>query len=95
MEKTDGRPKTYETREIPSAGDSGGGVTAKLKGRHYIVGIVSYGTACDKLLNGRLPKAQVMTDLRYYTADIDTVIGLQAEDRERRWRRDLTKQKKP
>ncbi|KAL6727669.1 hypothetical protein Aduo_009525 [Ancylostoma duodenale] len=66
-------------------GDSGGGVTSSLNGRSYLMGLVSHGTACTDLIIGAPPKAQMMTDIMYYTADIDTALGTRVDDRRTRW----------
>lgn len=40
-------------------GDSGGGVTASVGDRSYLMGVVSHGTSCYDLLSGTPPGAQV------------------------------------
>ncbi|KAK6740794.1 hypothetical protein RB195_008941 [Necator americanus] len=57
-------------------GDSGGGVTAKIGYRTYLVGVLSRGTPCKDLYSGRQePKAQLHTDITKYTALIDSWLG--------------------
>ncbi|VDO77740.1 unnamed protein product, partial [Heligmosomoides polygyrus] len=53
-------PDTFCTQEYSEKdGDSGGGITSVINGRHYLVGLVSYGTSCEDLVKGAAPKAQV------------------------------------
>ncbi|KAK6740793.1 hypothetical protein RB195_008941 [Necator americanus] len=63
-------------REFGLLGDSGGGVTAKIGYRTYLVGVLSRGTPCKDLYSGRQePKAQLHTDITKYTALIDSWLG--------------------
>ncbi|CAJ0599774.1 unnamed protein product [Cylicocyclus nassatus] len=57
-------------------GDSGGGVTAKIEGRYYLIGIHSYGTDCGKVLEAKLPAVQINTDVSYYKTLIKSWIQL-------------------
>uniref|UniRef100_A0A0K0DNV6 Peptidase S1 domain-containing protein n=1 Tax=Angiostrongylus cantonensis TaxID=6313 RepID=A0A0K0DNV6_ANGCA len=83
------KPDTFCTFERAERnvchGDSGGGVTTSLEGRHYLVGLVSFGTSCTDLAMGSRAEAQVHTDLAYYTADIDEFLNMKVEDRKERW----------
>ncbi|VDM60226.1 unnamed protein product [Angiostrongylus costaricensis] len=57
------KPDTFCTFERAERnvchGDSGGGVTTSLEGRHYLVGLVSFGTSCTDLAMGSRAGAQV------------------------------------
>ncbi|EYC01383.1 hypothetical protein Y032_0108g73 [Ancylostoma ceylanicum] len=52
---------TYEQSE--RNGDSGGGITASVDGRTYLLGVISFGTGCDELLNGKPPSSQASIHL--------------------------------
>uniref|UniRef100_A0AAF5PQI7 Peptidase S1 domain-containing protein n=2 Tax=Wuchereria bancrofti TaxID=6293 RepID=A0AAF5PQI7_WUCBA len=54
-------------------GDSGAGLMVQLhNGRWLLLGIVSYGSSCDKLLQKRAqPLAQVYTNVKMYRGEID------------------------
>ncbi|CAJ0599863.1 unnamed protein product [Cylicocyclus nassatus] len=48
-------------------GDSGGGVYATINGRDYLIGIVSFGSDCEELLNRTATAAaQMNTDIVYH-----------------------------
>ncbi|KAK6740805.1 hypothetical protein RB195_008945 [Necator americanus] len=71
---------TFCTFERPDRnvchGDSGGGITARIDGRTYLAGVVSFGSSCDDLQSGRAkPEAQVNTDVTKYAALIDSWLG--------------------
>uniref|UniRef100_A0A1I8EJE7 Peptidase S1 domain-containing protein n=1 Tax=Wuchereria bancrofti TaxID=6293 RepID=A0A1I8EJE7_WUCBA len=55
------------------SGDSGAGLMVQLhNGRWLLLGIVSYGSSCDKLLQKRAqPLAQVYTNVKMYRGEID------------------------
>ncbi|KAJ1347650.1 hypothetical protein KIN20_002770 [Parelaphostrongylus tenuis] len=42
-------------------GDSGGGITTSLDGKHYLVGLVSFGSSCSDLIMGSSAAAQAST----------------------------------
>ncbi|WKY01083.1 hypothetical protein Q1695_015240 [Nippostrongylus brasiliensis] len=90
-EESGKKPDTFCTTEKSDVnvchGDSGGGLTTVIEGRHFLMGLVSYGSACDDLLLGARPSAQIHTDINYYTADIDMILGLRVEDRKPTWER--------
>uniref|UniRef100_A0A8R1Y588 Peptidase S1 domain-containing protein n=1 Tax=Onchocerca volvulus TaxID=6282 RepID=A0A8R1Y588_ONCVO len=58
-------------------GDSGGGLMAQLhNGRWLLLAVTSYGRSCEKLLKKRIqPLAQVYTDIRMYSGEIDKFTG--------------------
>ncbi|CAJ0599359.1 unnamed protein product [Cylicocyclus nassatus] len=56
-------------------GDSGGGVTATISGRNYLMGVVSEGPDCDKVAKEGSEEPQVCTDIMYYKKYIQKWIG--------------------
>ncbi|CAJ0599596.1 unnamed protein product [Cylicocyclus nassatus] len=66
---------TRSNGQIVCQGDSGGGLTTKIRGRSYLVGIVSYGPKCNSIAE-MLPRQslQVYTDIMYHKKMIETRI---------------------
>ncbi|KAK5972770.1 hypothetical protein GCK32_004563 [Trichostrongylus colubriformis] len=67
-------------------GDSGSGVIAKHEGKHYIFGLLSYGTVCEDIMKKKELNAEVHTDISFYTAEIDKFIGAKVKNRESIWK---------
>ncbi|KJH51344.1 trypsin [Dictyocaulus viviparus] len=88
-ERENRKPDTFCTYERAEkdvcSGDSGSGITTSLNGRHYLIGLVSYGSNCEDLIEGFSPGAQVHTNLAFYTADIDVFLDMMVEDRRKMW----------
>ena len=68
-------------------GDSGGGILAAWKGRHYLVGTISFGSSCNSgLENALIANAQVNMDVNLYTATIDQFIRRRTPNHRELWR---------
>ncbi|CAJ0599776.1 unnamed protein product [Cylicocyclus nassatus] len=61
---------TFCTKSGPQyicRGDSGGGVTATIRKRTYLIGIISFGPNCIRVAKGKnISHPQVSTDIMYY-----------------------------
>ncbi|KAK6740955.1 hypothetical protein RB195_009043 [Necator americanus] len=76
-EKLDDTFCTVERKDSgPCEGDSGTGITAKIGIKTYLLGVLTYGTDCKKLVSGGgKPEAQLSTDVTKYAALIDSWLG--------------------
>ncbi|ETN85718.1 hypothetical protein NECAME_16675 [Necator americanus] len=76
-EKLDDTFCTVERKDSgPCEGDSGTGITAKIGIKTYLLGVLTYGTDCKKLVSGgEKPEAQLSTDVTKYAALIDSWLG--------------------
>uniref|UniRef100_A0A183DHP4 Peptidase S1 domain-containing protein n=1 Tax=Gongylonema pulchrum TaxID=637853 RepID=A0A183DHP4_9BILA len=65
-------------------GDSGGGLmTQNANGNWVLLGVTSYGSDCEQLLNMSVkPRAQTFTNVRLYSFIIDRFTGMSTPKRQ-------------
>ncbi|CAJ0599775.1 unnamed protein product [Cylicocyclus nassatus] len=68
---------TISSKQPVCQGDSGGGLTTRIRGRSYLMGVVSYGPDCNSISAGKIDRQsllQVHTNIMYHKKIIEAWI---------------------